>query len=99
MPIHPPLESAANIFDRFADGDRQRSAELAAANAEINRLRANIGALLKRCGMPPRACRGCGAQIVFVVSMNGLTSAPYDLDGTPHFAVCPNAGEFRRGKK
>lgn len=52
--------------------------------------------------IPPGAdvvpCRGCGAAIAWVKTPAGR-SMPVDGDGTPHFATCPKASEFRKGKR
>lgn len=40
-------------------------------------------------------CRGCNEPIQWVITKN-KKRAPMNLDGTPHFATCPKAGEFRK---
>lgn len=40
-------------------------------------------------------CRSCGAVIAWVKTKNGK-SAPMNLDGTSHFATCPNADAWRK---
>lgn len=47
----------------------------------------------------PRAgvCRSCGAGILWWHTRHGRW-APYDLDGTPHFATCPSAHKHRKPK-
>lgn len=40
-------------------------------------------------------CRGCGQPIAWARTPAGR-SAPLDLDGTNHFATCPEADRFRR---
>lgn len=43
------------------------------------------------------SCKGCGEKIVWVVTKNGKRM-PLDPDGTPHWASCPAAPEFRKPK-
>ncbi len=40
-------------------------------------------------------CRGCDADIVWLRTEAGKLM-PIDGDGTPHFATCPKAAQFRR---
>jgi hypothetical protein len=40
-------------------------------------------------------CRGCGAVIAFAETARGKLM-PIDIDGTSHFATCPQAERFRR---
>ena len=51
-------------------------------------------------GTPPSKCRGCAAEIYFVAytrkADNKPGRMPLNADGTPHFATCPNAEEFRK---
>jgi hypothetical protein len=53
-------------------------------------------------GTPPSKCRGCGAEIYFVPYIRKVDQKsgrmPCDQDGTPHFASCPKADNFRKGK-
>jgi len=60
----------------------------------IKKLRATMTALLKVIGNPAR-CRGCGVNIMWVRTRTGQ-AAPFDEDGTSHFATCPKAAAFRR---
>lgn len=43
-------------------------------------------------------CRGCCAEIYFVVTAAGK-NAPLDPDGGSHFATCPNSERFRKPKR
>lgn len=47
------------------------------------------------CGNESRP--GCGATIVWVTAKTGK-KMPLNPDGTPHFATCPKANDFRREK-
>jgi hypothetical protein len=49
-------------------------------------------------GTRPSTCRGCQATIYWLVTEKGKRM-PVDPDGTPHWATCPNAQEFRRRKR
>lgn len=43
-------------------------------------------------------CRGCGAEI----TMDGTDEGkwmPTNISGSPHWATCPKAAEFKRSKK
>lgn len=42
-------------------------------------------------------CRGCESLIVWRKTPAGKNS-PVDLEGGSHWATCPNAGIFRKGK-
>jgi hypothetical protein len=42
-----------------------------------------------------KPCRGCGQLIAWWTTTAGKRS-PHDLDGTSHFATCPEAAQFRR---
>jgi hypothetical protein len=45
-------------------------------------------------------CRSCGAEVVFARNPYTGKVPPYDPDGAPHFASCPDADEWRgRGKE
>lgn len=48
-------------------------------------------------GTPTAACRGCGAAVAWIRTKAGR-SMPVDADGTSHFATCPQAAQFRRGR-
>lgn len=39
-------------------------------------------------------CRGCGADVVFVLLPSGKRP-PFNYDGESHFATCPDAARFR----
>lgn len=56
--------------------------------------RAKMAHLMKQIGAPDH-CSGCDAQIQWVRHRNG-NAAPYDNDGTPHFAICPKAAQFKK---
>lgn len=43
-------------------------------------------------------CRSCGAPVEWRMTAAGKRS-PYDLDGTSHFATCPDAARWRRRAK
>jgi len=43
-------------------------------------------------------CKGCGAEIWWVLHLANGTRAPYTAEGLNHFATCIKAKEFRRGK-
>lgn len=40
-------------------------------------------------------CRSCGALMYWWRTLAGASS-PHDVDGTSHFATCPNAQDHRR---
>jgi len=42
-------------------------------------------------------CRSCGAPIMWCITAKGR-KAPVDRDGTNHFATCPQASSWRRGR-
>lgn len=44
----------------------------------------------------PRACRGCGRVVLFVVTRNGAESPHDHGTGVSHFATCPEAWRFRK---
>lgn len=46
----------------------------------------------------PGTCKGCGADIFWIVTKSGKR-APYTALGLNHFADCPKASAFRRGAK
>lgn len=48
-------------------------------------------------GSPVAACKGCGAAIAWVRTDAGR-QMPVDGDGTPHFATCPKAAEFKKAR-
>lgn len=52
--------------------------------------------LLSRVGQA-NICSGpnCGARVWWITHANGK-KAPYDPDGTPHFATCPDSSQFHR---
>jgi len=63
-------------------------------NECIAALKKNVTVLLRLIGEPAQ-CRGCGAEIYWVVHRNGKR-APYTLLGLNHFADCPAAQSFRK---
>ena len=44
-----------------------------------------------------RPCKACGVELYFVRHANGKLT-PYTVDGINHFANCPEAQRFRKGK-
>jgi hypothetical protein len=58
----------------------------------------------KKFGIPagtfPTVCRekSCGARIYFVRTDRGAM-LPVNEDGVAHFATCPAAAKFRKGRK
>lgn len=40
-------------------------------------------------------CKGCGAEIIWVKTQTGKLT-PNNLDGTTHWATCPDAKKFKR---
>jgi len=54
-----------------------------------------------RFEIPPGAavspCRGCGQSVAWITTKAGKLM-PVDDDGTSHFATCPKAGQFRKGR-
>ncbi len=63
---------------------------------QADALQTNLAHLLKQIG-EPALCKACGAEIWFVVNRNGKR-APYTKAGLNHFADCPAAEKFRKGK-
>ena len=45
-----------------------------------------------------KTCGKCGAPIEWQMTIQGNWT-PQNLDGTPHWATCPHAAEFRRRRK
>lgn len=41
------------------------------------------------------SCKGCGQSITWMLTENGK-STPLNLDGTTHWATCPDAKKFKR---
>jgi hypothetical protein len=41
-------------------------------------------------------CRGCHAEVAWAQHEHTGGRAPFDRDGTSHFATCPQADQFRR---
>lgn len=46
-------------------------------------------------GTRPAPCKGCKAWIYWVKTKNGK-NMPVDEDGTPHWATCTKAKDFKR---
>lgn len=46
-------------------------------------------------GTQPSPCRGCRARIWWVKTPAGK-AMPVDSDGTPHWATCPQAKQFKK---
>lgn len=42
-------------------------------------------------------CKGCGARIAWILTPTG-NKMPVDADGSPHWASCPKASDFKRRK-
>lgn len=55
-----------------------------------------IADLLKNVG-DPGVCKGCLAEIHWVVHRNGRRT-PYDPTGVNHFITCPEREQFQRRK-
>lgn len=85
-----------------------QAAALASVVADIARLEAIVASLPERPpGMPPgvelprdwmtrrSACRSCSAPVIWGTYPSGKR-APFDPDGTNHFATCPFAASHRR---
>ena len=53
---------------------------------------------LNELNAPTATCKSCRSAIYWVKTENGK-NMPINTDGTPHWATCPNAREFRKGKK
>lgn len=66
--------------------------------AELPPIEKRMSALLQHVAEEVRPCKACGTQLAFVRHRNGKI-APYTLDGVNHFATCPKAEQFRRGKE
>lgn len=64
---------------------------------EAGALQKNILALLKIIG-DADLCRGCGAEIWWVVNPKTSKRMPITKAGLSHFADCPNAASFRKAK-
>ena len=47
---------------------------------------------------PESRCSGCGMKIFWIKTVNGK-NMPLDPDGTCHFETCPEADQFRGGRK
>lgn len=58
-------------------------------------LRKNIAALLKNVG-DPGVCRGCKAEIWWMVHRATGRITPYNQDGANHFIDCPDRESFRK---
>ncbi len=63
-------------------------------NGCVAALKKNITNLFKQIGEPSQ-CRGCGAEIYWVVHRSGKR-APYTPLGLNHFADCPAAASFKK---
>lgn len=84
MPGHvPPIEEIGN--------------ELAAARMELDRQAKTVAALVKNMG-DPGVCKGCGAEIWWMIHRNGKR-APYDPNGVNHFVTCVDREQFRKEKQ
>lgn len=65
--------------------------------ADAATLRETVGRLLTAVGDKGQ-CRGCGAEIWWLVHRNGK-KVPYTAAGLNHFIDCPNAKDFKRPKE
>jgi hypothetical protein len=61
---------------------------------ELATARKNMAELLRHAG-EQGICRGCSAEIYWVVHRNKKPT-PYNPDGTNHFGSCKNRELFRR---
>lgn len=61
---------------------------------ELAEARKRMAELLRHTG-EPGICRGCSAEIFWVIHRNRKPT-PYDQDGTNHFVTCRNRELFRR---
>jgi len=81
---------------------------MASVAADIERLRVIVASLPERpASMPPGVelphdwqqrrsqCRSCGAPVIWGTYPSGKR-APFDPDGTNHFATCPQRREWRK---
>ena len=59
--------------------------------------RARIAAMLDLIAIETRPCKACGEKIWLVRLASGKVGVWND-DARSHFATCPHADEFRRGK-
>jgi len=82
------LESAAETLRRYGLDEVPRLLE------QIKRLKANMAFLLRHAG-EHRPCLGCQAEIYLIDHKSGAR-CPYNPDGSPHWATCPDAPRFRR---
>jgi hypothetical protein len=85
------FESAAEIIDRYATDECKR------LFSENERRRKNVTVLLEHTAFA-RACFACKAPIYMLTHISGARM-PYNPDGSPHWATCPDADQFRRRKK
>ena len=63
---------------------------------QVDRLRQNLLRLLDWTGAQGARCNGCDAPIYWFFNRKTGKKIPLDPDGTPHFASCPKAEQFRR---
>lgn len=64
---------------------------------ELDTALGRIRDLLRHAGSAGH-CRGCGAPIFWVRHIDSGRNAPYNFDGSNHFATCPGADQFRKEK-
>jgi hypothetical protein len=88
--ITPEIIAAA---ERDVRRHRESNARAAAALTQAEE-RFTKGQLLKSNGN----CRSCGQAVRFIRNAETGKSPPSNLDGTSHFATCPQAGQWRRTK-
>ncbi len=96
----PPADPAKYVV-RVMDYEMERGRDL--DGLLLERLRQGIYTLLRehslrylQC-MKLSKCQGCGQVITWNKTTKGK-AAPMNLLGVSHFADCPRANEFRKGK-
>ncbi len=100
--------NAARVTDEWKTqiARMERAEKFEGAEAERQRLETEVegwakrvASLVKGCGRV-ETCKGptCEATIFFIETKNHR-QAPYDLDGTTHFATCTDSGSFQKGRK
>jgi hypothetical protein len=69
---------------------------LATAEAENDRYRQNMAALMTAIGTPDTCPMGCRAPILWVRNRIDKAAKAYNADGVPHSATCPKANPHRK---
>ncbi len=80
----------------LADDILCRVGELDAMDCPKLAKQTNHATALLKVIAPPSGCSSCMETIYWIVTKNGKR-APYNPDGTSHFATCPNADAHRKG--